>query len=127
MKYMLLIHNRLGFVEELTEDERTALFGEVDAIMKELAESGEWVGGEALVDPSETRTVRAAGTAGTAGAPPVVTDGPYLEAKEHLAGYLTVDCETLERAVEIASRWPDLRFGGYMEVRAVMGESGTEM
>ncbi|MFV2172203.1 YciI family protein [Actinomadura sp. LOL_016] len=121
---MLLIHNRPGFVEELTEDERTALFGEVDELMKELAESGEWVAGQALVDPSETRTVRAADAAG---GPPVVTDGPYLEAKEHLAGYLTVDCETLDRAVEIASRWPDIRFGGYMEVRAIMGESGTEM
>ncbi|GGV20572.1 hypothetical protein GCM10010182_48210 [Actinomadura cremea] len=124
MKYMLLIHNRPGFVEELTEDERTALFGEVDELMKELAESGEWVAGQALVDPSETRTVRAADAAG---GPPVVTDGPYLEAKEHLAGYLTVDCETLDRAVDIASRWPDIRFGGYMEVRAIMGESGTEM
>ncbi|WP_262402499.1 YciI family protein [Actinomadura sp. CNU-125] len=121
---MLLIFNRPGFVEELTEDERTALFGEVDGLMKELADSGEWVGGEALADPSETRTVRAAGPAG---APPVVTDGPFVEAKEQFAGYLTVDCDSLDRAVEIASRWPDVRFGGRMEVRAVMGESGTEM
>ena len=45
MKYMLLIHNRPGFVEELTEDERTELFGEVDRIMGELTESGELVGG----------------------------------------------------------------------------------
>lgn len=124
MKYMLLIHNRPGFVEELTEEERTALFGEVDALMKELEESGELVGGQALVDPSEARTVRGGASAA---APPVVTDGPYLEAKEHLAGYITVDCDTIDRAVEIASRWPDVRFGGYMEVRAIMGESGTEM
>ncbi len=45
MKYMLLIHNRPGFVEELTEAEREALFGEVDAIMKELTESGSWSAG----------------------------------------------------------------------------------
>jgi hypothetical protein len=52
---MLLIFNRPGFVEELTESERDTLFAEVDAIMKELNESGEWVGGEALADRSERR------------------------------------------------------------------------
>lgn len=121
MKYMLLIFNRPGFVEELTEQERDALFGEVGAIMKELEESGELVGGEALADPSTTKTVR------EKDGRPAVTDGPFLEAKEHFAGYLTVDCETLERAVEIARRWPDVRFGGHMEVRAVMNDAGTEM
>ncbi|WP_243717346.1 YciI family protein [Actinomadura darangshiensis] len=118
---MLLIFNRPGFLEELTEDERTALFAEVDGIMKELNDSGEWVGGEALADPSATKTVLARG------GQPAVTDGPFLEAKEHFAGYLTVDCESQERAVEIARRWPDIRYGGRMEVRAVMSGSGTEM
>ncbi|TDC74964.1 YciI family protein [Actinomadura sp. 7K507] len=121
MKYMLLIYNRPGFAEELTEQERDELFGEVDALMKELTESGELAGGDALADPSTTKTVR--GKDGQ----PAVTDGPFLEAKEHFAGYITVDCESVERAVEIASRWPDVRFGGYMEVRAIMGQSGTEM
>ncbi|TMQ91244.1 YciI family protein [Actinomadura soli] len=121
MKYMLLIFNRPGFVEELTEQERDALFAEVGTIMQELSESGEWVGGEALADPSTTKTVVAKG------GQPAVTDGPFLEAKEHFAGYLTVDCETEERAVEIAKRWPDVRYGGRMEVRAIMNDAGTEM
>lgn len=59
MKYMLLIHNRPGFVEDLTEAEWDELFGEVGALMKELTESGELVGGDALADPSATKTVRA--------------------------------------------------------------------
>ncbi|WP_067459322.1 YciI family protein [Actinomadura macra] len=121
MKYMLLIFNRPGFVEELTEQERDRLFGDVDSIMKELTERGEMVGGEALVDPSQTKVVRQKDGL------PAVTDGPFLEAKEHLAGYITVDCESIERAVEIASRWPDVRFGGRMEVRAVLDPAGTEM
>ncbi|HEY8480876.1 MAG TPA: YciI family protein [Spirillospora sp.] len=121
MKYMLLIYNRPGFVEELTEQEREELFGEVDALMKELTESGELVGGDALADPSATRTVR------HKDGRPAVTDGPFLEAKEHFAGYITVDCESAERAVEIASRWPDVRYGGAMEVRAIMEQTGTEM
>ncbi|TQM67312.1 hypothetical protein FHX41_0917 [Actinomadura hallensis] len=121
MKYMLLIYNRPGFVEELSQREREELFGEVDTIMKELTESGELVGGEALADPSTARTVR------EKDGRPVVTDGPFVEAKEHFAGYIAIDCESVERAVEIASRWPDVRYGGRMEVRAVMERSGTEM
>jgi hypothetical protein len=50
-----------------------------------------------------------------------------MESKEQFAGNLVVDCASEERAVEIASRWPDVRLGGAMEVRAYMHESGTEM
>jgi hypothetical protein len=121
MKYMLLIYNRPGFGDELSEQERTELFSEVDALMAQLSESGELVGGQALADPSNTRTVRL--RAGQ----PAVTDGPFIESKEQFAGYVTVDCDSLERAVEIAARWPDVRLGGAMEVRAIMDESGTEM
>ncbi|MEU8306913.1 YciI family protein [Actinomadura sp. NPDC048955] len=121
VKYMLMIYNRPGFLEELTEQERTALFGEVEAIMTELSESGELVGGAALADPSLTRTVA------VRDGRPAVTDGPFLEAKEHFAGYVSVDCDTEERALEIAARWPDVKYGGYLEVRAIMQDSGTEM
>ncbi|MEU8296379.1 YciI family protein [Micromonospora sp. NPDC048909] len=118
---MLLIWNRPGFVEELSEQERVALFGEVDEIMAELSASGELVGGQALADPSQTRTVR------LAGGHPEVVDGPFMESKEQFAGYLAVDCESPERAAEIAARWPDVRYGGVMEVRPIMDDAGTEM
>jgi len=121
VKYMLLIHNRPGFVDDLTEEERTALFADVDRIMGELTRSGEFVGGQALADPSTARTVR--GVDGR----PAVTDGPFAESKEQFAGYVEVDCESVERAVEIAASWPDVRFGGAMEVRAVMHDGGAEM
>ena len=117
---MLLIYNRPGFVEELSEAERDELFGEVDAIMKELTETGELIGGDALADPSQTKTVRVREGV------PAVTDGPFVEAKEQFAGYLLVECETTERAVEIAARWPDAKQWA-MEVRPVMVQSGTEM
>jgi hypothetical protein len=120
MKYMLLIYNNPATYEGWTEDERNALFGEVDVIMKELTESGELIGGEALADASNAKTVRVRdGVTAT-------TDGPFAEAKEQLAGYLTVECERPERAVEIAARWPDAKYFA-MEVRPVMDTSGTEM
>jgi hypothetical protein len=121
VKYMLLIYNRPGFVAELSDAERSTLFGEVDALMKELTESGELVGGQALADASMTRTI------GLRNGQPAVTDGPFIESKEQFSGYVAVDCDNLERATEIARRWPDVRFGGAMEVRPIMEEAGTEM
>ncbi len=117
---MLLIHNRPGYVGELSEAERAALMGEVDSIMKELTESGELIRGEALADPSQTRTVRVRDGV------PVITDGPFSEAKEHFAGYLLVECDTFERATEIAASWPDARYWA-MEVRPVIHQSGPQM
>lgn len=118
---MLLIYNNPAALEGLSEEERTEVFGDVDALMAELTESGELVGGEALAHPSTAKTVRLHGGAVAA------TDGPFAEAKEQFAGYVTLDCESEERALEIALRWPDPRFGGAIEVRAVMHEAGTEM
>jgi hypothetical protein len=113
VKYMLLIHNRAGYVEELSEADRDALMNEVDAIIGELTESGELIGGEALADPAQTKTVKVRNGV------PVVTDGPFIEAKEQFAGYILVDCETLDRAVDIAARWPDAAHFA-MEVRQVV-------
>lgn len=111
---MLLIYNNAAAFGELSGDERQAIFDQVDVLMKELQETGEWVVGEGLADAAGAKTVKVR-DGGT-----IVTDGPYLEAKEHLAGYLTVDVASEDRAVEIAARWPDASRWG-MEVRAVVG------
>jgi hypothetical protein len=117
VKYMLLIYDNAQTRETFLGTQGEALMAEVDAIMKELTESGELVGGEALADPSTIRVVDGA---------PAITDGPYAEAKEHLGGYLIVDCETPERAAEIAMRWPSARFSP-LEVRPIMDTAGAEM
>jgi hypothetical protein len=120
MKYMLLIYNNPATWEHLSERERNGVMGEVDSIIEELTESGEWVGGAALADPSHSRTVRVRDGV------PATTDGPFAEAKEHLAGYCVIDCENVERATEIAARWPDARYVA-MEVRPIMHTTGMEM
>jgi hypothetical protein len=120
MKYMLLIYHNPGFFESLGEDEMNAVMKEVGELMGELEASGEWVGGEALADMSQTKVVRLRDGA------PAVTDGPFVEAKEVLAGYCIIEAESPERAVEIAARWPDARFNG-VELRPIMDTSGTEM
>ena len=57
---------------------------------------------------------------------PAVTDGPYLESKEFLAGYYVVDCATPERAEELAAQIPDAELTA-IEVRPVMNAGGMEM
>jgi hypothetical protein len=120
MKYMLLIYDNEDTREHFFGPDGAALMTEIDAVMAELTESGELVGGEALADPSQSRVVRPRDGV------PVATDGPYAEAKEHMGGYLIVDCDSIDRATEIATRWPNSRFGA-MEVRPMMDASGTEM
>ena len=120
MKYMLLIYDNAKTRETFLGEGGEALMAELDAVMKELTESGELVGSEALADPANTRTIRVVDGA------PAITDGPFAETKEHLGGYLIVDCESAERAAEIALRWPSARFSP-LEVRALMDTSGAEM
>lgn len=69
----------------------------VNALNKELGESGELVAAEGLTGPDQAKLVRA----GKNGAP--ITDGIFPEAKEFLAGYWIVDVESPERAYEIAA------------------------
>jgi hypothetical protein len=120
VKYMLLIYQNPAGFEALSEEERNAVFEDVDTIMKELSESGEWIGGDGLADPSQTKTVKVRDGV------PAVTDGPYLEAKEHLVGFCLFECESVERATEIATRWPDARHWA-VEVRPLMEAGGIEM
>jgi len=120
MKYLLLIYDNPDTREAFFGEAGGELAREVDALMEELAGSGELVGAEALADPSNSKTVRVRASV------PVVTDGPFAEAKEQMGGYLILDCEGPERAVEIAARWPNARFCA-MEVRPIMEEAGTEM
>jgi hypothetical protein len=120
MKYMLMIHLNPSIFEALSEEDRDAVFSGHDQFVTTLRESGELVGSAALADPSNTTTIRVRG--GVA----AITDGPYVEAKEFLAGFYVVDCETLDRANELAAQIPDAQYTA-VEVRPVMNLTGLEM
>ena len=120
MKYLLIIHNNPALFESLSQAELEAMMEAHDPFQATLRETGELVGFAALADPAQSRLVRVAGGA------PVVTDGPYLETKEHLAGFYVVDCESTARAEELAAMMPEAAYGG-VEVRALMNEAGLEM
>lgn len=131
MKYLLMIYSNPKNWEHpmflqnraflaMSEKERATIVKQAEALLKEITESGEFVAGVALADPACTKTIRVRNNAAT------TTDGPYLEAKEQLAGYFVIDCESPQRATEIAARFPDAQFAA-VEVRPIMDMSGQEM
>ncbi len=120
MKYVALVYGNPGAFEALSQTERDELMRQADAFLKELTQSGELLGGEALADPSNGKTVRVRNGL------PAVTDGPFAEAKEQLAGYYVLDCESLQRATEIVAHDPAARRWA-VEVRPIMDTAGIEM
>jgi hypothetical protein len=121
VKYVALVYNNPGAFEALSPSDRDALMREADAYLEEFSKTGELLdGGLALADAFTGRTVRVRNGV------PAVTDGPFAEAKEQLAGFYLLDVESIERATEIVSHDPAARFWA-VEVRPVMDEAGTEM
>ena len=120
MKYMLLIYNNLDALMSLPKDELDGIMGEAEAIMNEMKERGEFLGGQGLAHPSQTKTIRMVdGVVAT-------TDGPFVEAKEQFAGTVLMDVESEERALEIATRWPDAKRYA-VELRAIMHEAKVDL
>lgn len=128
MKYVLLIHSNpqpwghptgdyIPEVRALPAAEQERLMKEFETMLGEMQERGELIAGEALGDPATSRLFRWDGGA-------VVTDGPYSESKEHLAGLFIVDVETAERAEDIGRCFAGP--GETVELRPVMWPGGDE-
>lgn len=128
VKYVILIHSNPqpwghptgDYVTEnqaLPEAERERLNAEFEAVMAEMSERGELLAGEALGDPAAARLVRWDGGA-------VVTDGPYSEAKEHLAGFFLIDVESQERAEQLVAKFAGP--GETVELRPAMWPGGED-
>ena len=122
MKYVVLIYSNAGSRElwqQFSETEQGEGLAYYAGLTEELAASGELVVTEALGDPSTARRVSV--SEGRA----LTTDGPFAEAKEHLAGFYLLDVASEERAVEIAAKIPEAAFG-LVEVRPVRGLDAAE-
>ena len=100
MKFMLMMNAPRGDgdwgISKWSPQDFKAHIDFMHRFNKELRESGEMVGAEGLAMPSEARIVRA-----TKSGAPEVTDGPFAEAKEFLAGYWIVDVETRNRPTRL--------------------------
>jgi hypothetical protein len=133
MKYMLMMHasgagwKDAGIGTWPPEDIR-AHIGFMKRFAEELQQSGELVAAEGLAGPEQARIVRA-----TASGVPEVTDGPFAESKEFLAGYWIVDVDSPNQAYAIAARASAAPGRGGVpinipiEVREVMSAPPPEM
>ena len=130
-KYMLIVNFEGGVVDTPMEEWKPE---EVDAhldyyreLHKELVANAEVVESEALAGPDLAKIVTSDGTA------PVITDGPFQEFKEWLAGYQIVDVESEERAIEIAGKLSAVPGPGGVatqqpiQVRLVMDEAPRDI
>ena len=111
MKYMLLIYNNQSAYESLPEEERQAIFTDVEAIMNELRGSGELVGSMALADQSLSKTVRVRDGAITA-------TMARSRKRRNSSPATSPSTREPERAVEIAARWPDARYSRWRSGRS---------
>lgn len=103
MKFMLMMHAPGGAgdyaIMSWSKPDIEAHMEHMFALNRELSANGELVDAQGLDAPAGARIVRVA-----ANGAPVVTDGPFVESKEFLAGYWIVEVESAGRAYEIAAR-----------------------
>ena len=112
MKYLCLVYGEENAMATIRDSECLE-WGET------LRKSGRYVAAEALQPVRTARTVRVRGGKTS------ITDGPFAETKEILAGFYLVEADTFEQAVELASRIPPARVGS-IEVRPIRQLSGSE-
>jgi hypothetical protein len=117
MKYMLLIHQGTTPTPRspdewasLSEDEQNAVFADYKAIN----ETPGVTPGLQLSDPETATTVQ------VQDGKTLTTDGPFVEIKEAIGGYLLLDADDLDAAIELAARIPAARMGGAIEVRPIV-------
>jgi hypothetical protein len=125
MKYMIMLYGSQQDYDVLSgrptdkppmsAEQVAAMHSYMETFHKGLADSGELVDARGLSAPVHARRVQLQGGV------PVVTDGPYPETQEVLAGYTIVECESFDRATAIAAGLvnPDAD-GEYVDVRPIL-------
>jgi hypothetical protein len=112
VQYLALIYGDQDRWEAFSEPERASWHERFRAFADEATSAGVYLGGEGLAHTRDATTVRVRETE------TLVTDGPYAEVKEALGGYFLFDCESIDEAIEWASRSPGVEYGA-IEVRPV--------
>ncbi|MEL6923086.1 MAG: YciI family protein [Bacteroidota bacterium] len=107
--FMLFVRENIAEMTELSEADMHAEIQEYSDWVEGLAKTGNFVAGDPL-DAEGRYMIDGA----------VVSDGPYIEAKEAVTGYLIIKANDLDHAVKIASTCPVFKHGGRLEVRPIM-------
>ena len=110
MRYLALIHSDESAWAALPDDERAAIYARYRAFADDAQATGKLVEGYELKPTATATTVRVVDGS------TVVTDGPFAELREQIAGYFILECESFEEALELAARIPGASHGA-VEVR----------
>jgi hypothetical protein len=110
MQYALLIYSKPGNFEALDEAGRQAVIEEYYTLRKDPR----IVGGAQLAPVETATTVRARGDE------PLITDGPFADTKEVFGGYLLLEADDLDAALDIAAKIPAVRLDGSVEIRPIV-------
>ncbi len=121
MRYMLLIYSNEQAVEARSQEEQIRIAAGHRAVMEETGRRGILKGAEPLEPTNTATTVR------MANGKVLITDGPFAETKEQLAGYYILDCRDLDEALEWAAKIPTACAGGTgcVEVRPIRAMPGA--
>lgn len=112
MKYLCLVYYDENIINNMTSAEWKSLNSECEACGENLRDTGKMIGGNAL-HPSTTAT-----SLRIRDGKPLITDGPFAETKEQLAGFYLLDARDLNEAIQLASKIPPARLGT-IEIRPV--------
>jgi hypothetical protein len=116
VRYLLMFYADEAEWTGLPEGERNAAIGRIGEWFGDLARAGTIVDGRKLAGGKRATTTVRLGRIQRSGAAPVVTDGPFVEAKEAVGSYAVVEVADRDAAVAIAKSWPA---GGLVEVRPI--------
>lgn len=119
MKYALLLYADEAEWDGLDPESQGEVMAQHGAATEAMQAAGAYVGGEALDLTNTARTLR------LRDGKPLVTDGPFIEAKEALGGFYLVECASMDEALEWAARLPEARTG-CVEVRPLLDFEAME-
>jgi hypothetical protein len=111
-KYLLLLHDKTGEFNDVSEGEMMKIVKAYSDWSKKLGARGKMLGGEKLTDDAGRTILYKNGKA-------VVTDGPFAEAKEILGGYFMLQADSYDEACKLAEDCPHVTRGARMEIRQV--------
>ena len=113
MRYMLLIYANEPEYSHMTREEYDAIMEGHGMFAQEAMQRGILLGGAPLQPTITARTVQ------VRKGKTLVTDGPFAETKEQLAGTYILECQSMDEAIELAAKIPDARYGS-IEIRPVL-------
>lgn len=113
MRYLCLIYEDQTEANALTPSAYEALVAETRAYVEEIRQSGHFIASAALQDLHTATSIRFGHGA------PTITDGPFIDSRTQLGGFILIEARDLNEAIRLASQMPAARMGG-VEVRPVL-------